>query len=265
MAKELREMMQYAADSAGGVMDPAVTMFRPDATVKSVIKRLRQSRKKHLTHVFIVDADGKLTGAASLQNIFLSDKATTLQDIPKEKVISIQATALRQEVTDTFNEHEIASVPVVDYERKLLGVIRHDVLFEAAESEATADIQTMVGVSKDERALSNVWFSVRKPLPSLQINLVTAFLAASVVGLFEETIAKMTALAVLLPVVAGQSGNTEAQALAVTLRGLVLREVRVRHWPQLSGKEITVGAINGLAVAIVFNYSHDHYRHRRFL
>jgi magnesium transporter len=109
----------------------------------------------------------------------------------------------------------------------------------------------MVGVSKDERALSKVSFAVRKRLPWLQINLLTAFLAASVVGLFEDTIARVTALAVLLPVVAGQSGNTGAQALAVTLRGLALREVTERHWPKLVVKEFFAGLLNGLAVAAV--------------
>jgi magnesium transporter len=92
-------------------------------------------------------------------------------------------------------------------------------------------------------------FAVRKRLPWMQINLLTAFLAAFVVGLFEGTIAKFTALAVLLPVVAGQSGNAGAQALAVTMRGLVLREISLRHWPLMIGKEAAIGLANGLAVA----------------
>jgi magnesium transporter len=133
----------------------------------------------------------------------------------------------------------------------LIGVIRLEQLVKAAEQEASADIQSMVGVSKDERALSKVSFAVRKRLPWLQINLATAFLAASVVGLFEETIARVTALAVLLPVVAGQSGNTGAQALAVTLRGLALREVTGSHWPKLVVKEFFTGLFNGIAVAVV--------------
>ena len=110
-------------------------------------------------------------------------------------------------------------------------------------------MQTMVGVSKEERALSRVSFAVRQRLPWLEINLATAFLAAFVVGLFEGTIAKFTALAILLPVVAGQSGNSGMQALAVTMRGLALREVRLSHWPRLIVKEAGVGILNGLAVA----------------
>jgi len=111
-------------------------------------------------------------------------------------------------------------------------------------------LQTMVGANKDERALSPVWFSVRKRLPWLQLNLVTAFIAASVVGLFESTIAKFTALAVLLPIVAGQSGNTGAQSLAVVIRGLALRDIRPSEWLRVSGKEVYVAFLNGLAVAM---------------
>ncbi|MCY4601466.1 MAG: magnesium transporter, partial [Acidobacteria bacterium] len=116
--------------------------------------------------------------------------------------------------------------------------------------EATADVQTIVGASGDEQALSPIGFAVRKRLPWLQINLLTAFLASAVVGVFEETIARVTALAILLPVVAGQSGNTGSQALAVTIRGLALREVRLRHWRRVAAKEGAVGLINGLGVAL---------------
>jgi len=121
---------------------------------------------------------------------------------------------------------------------------------EAAQEEASANAVTMVGAGEDERALSSPLFAIRKRLPWLQINLLTAFLAAAVVGLFEETIAKVTALAVLLPVVAGQSGNTGAQALAVTMRGLALREVRTRHWLRVAAKEAVAGLGNGCAVAL---------------
>jgi magnesium transporter len=163
----------------------------------------------------------------------------------------VQATASREEVVETMGQNKLSSLPVVDFEGRLLGVIRHGALVAAAQEEASVDIQTMVGASKEERALSPVSFAVRKRLPWLQINLATAFLAAAVVGLFENTIAKFTALAVLLPVVAGQSGNTGAQALAVTMRGLALREVRLRHWLPVAFKELRVAALNGIAVAVV--------------
>ena len=109
----------------------------------------------------------------------------------------------------------------------------------------------MVGASAEERALSKPWVGIRSRLPWLHINLVTAFLAAAVVGIFEDTIAKFTALAVLLPVVAGQSGNTGAQALAVTMRGLALREIRTSHAARVLAKELVIGFCNGLAIAAV--------------
>jgi magnesium transporter len=121
---------------------------------------------------------------------------------------------------------------------------------QVAQEQSTASAVTMVGASEDERALSSPFFAVRKRLPWLEVNLLTAFLAAAVVGVFEETIAALPALAVLLPVVAGQSGNTGAQALAVTIRGLALREIRIRHWWKVVTKEIIAGAGNGIVVAL---------------
>jgi magnesium transporter len=131
-----------------------------------------------------------------------------------------------------------------------MGIVRYQRLFEAVESEAMADMQKMVGASEDERALSPAMFSVRKRLPWLHINLLTAFLAAAVVSVFESLIAQFTALAVLLPVVAGQSGNAGSQALAVTMRGLALREIGTREWRPVLSKEIRVGAVDGLALAV---------------
>jgi magnesium transporter len=140
---------------------------------------------------------------------------------------------------------------VVDLDERLLGVIHQSAVIQAAQEEAATDMQAMVGVSRDERALSPPLVAMRKRLPWLNINLLTAFLAASVVGLFEDTIARFTALAVLLPVVAGQSGNTGAQALAVIMRGLALREIRVRNWQRVLLKEVLAGALNGIAIAVV--------------
>jgi len=139
---------------------------------------------------------------------------------------------------------------VLNHAGRFIGVIRQSELMAAVEEETSLDIQTMVGASPDEKALSRPWFAVKKRLPWLQINLLTAFLAAAVVGMFESTIAKFTALAVLLPVVAGQSGNAGAQALAVTMRGLVLREISLRHWPAMVWKESATGLVNGVAVAL---------------
>ena len=154
-----------------------------------------------------------------------------------------------EEVVEAIDTHGLSELAVVDLDGRLIGVIRQDRVVSAKKEQASVGMQTMVGVSKEERALSSPAFAVRKRLPWLQINLLTAFLAATVVGFFESTIAQFTALAVLLPVVAGQSGNTGAQALAVVMRGLALREVRVSQWRRVIGKECAAGLLNGLAVA----------------
>ncbi len=250
-AKEITQLMTYTPDSAGGIMDPRVTTFRPSSTVEEVINRIRSLRDKRISDVFVIDDDGKLVGAVSLQDLVLALSPDTLDELIRRQPVSVQATASREEVLDVFSVSKAPSVPVTDFEGRVVGVIRYESLMAAAQAEATADVQTMVGASKDERALSKVSFAVRRRLPWLQVNLGTAFLAAAVVGLFEATIAQFTALAVLLPVVAGQSGNTGSQALAVTMRGLALREIRGRHWLRVSMKEMAAGAINGVAVALV--------------
>lgn len=250
LAKELKALAQYTPDSAGGLMDPRVMTFRPDALPRDVIRRLRSLRKKRIQEIYLVDTDGKLVGSVALQDIVLAQPGDRLQDLSAGLPPHVHATDSRDEVNDRLSQYSVTSLPVVDFDQRILGVLRQNQLVAAAQQSATANIQTMVGASREERALSSPLFAVRKRLPWLEVNLLTAFLAAAVVGIFEDTIARFTALAVLLPVVAGQSGNTGAQALAVTMRGLALREIRLRHWLRVSSKEVLVGAVNGVAVAL---------------
>lgn len=250
LANELRSLTQYPADTAGGIMEPRVVAFRPSSTVREVIRRLRSLRRTGVQDVFLVDERGRLLGSVSLQDIVLAALDERLDELVKAQPVFVTATASRDEVVSELETHRVGSLPVVDFDGRLIGVLRQQELINAARQDATADLLTMVGVSADERALSTPLFAVKKRLPWLQINLLTAFLAAAVVGIFEGTIAQFTALAVLLPVVAGQSGNTGAQALAVTMRGLALREIRTSHWARVVLKELAVGATNGVAVAL---------------
>jgi len=224
-------------------------VFHPDATVREVLSRLRPLRDRRISDILITDPEGRLEASVPLQDVAVAAPGEPISSLVRGRPARINAMALREEIVETMERFRLTSLPVVDFEEHVLGMIRHDGLVAAAEQEVSADIQTMVGVSKEERALSSVGLAVRKRLPWLQINLATAFLAAAVVGMFEGLIMKFTALAVLLPVVAGQSGNTGAQALAVTMRGLALREVRVYQWFRILSKELGVGFFNGLAVA----------------
>jgi magnesium transporter len=249
LVEELNALMEHQPETAGALMNPRSTSFRPDATTRDVVRRLRRFRDRRVQDIFLVDEDGRLVGAVPLETIVLADEDAHLVDLVAGRPVSVQAIASRDEIVETFETHRMGSLPVVDFEGRLLGVLRQRELIQAAQEQATASSVTMVGASDQERALSSPLFAIKKRLPWLEINLVTAFLAAAVVGMFEHTIASVTALAVLLPVVAGQSGNTGAQALAVTMRGLALREVRTSDWFRVVVKEALAGAGNGIAVA----------------
>ncbi|HEV8230024.1 MAG TPA: magnesium transporter [Candidatus Limnocylindria bacterium] len=263
VATEIAELLSYPADTAGALMDPRITAFGPDTTVDEALRKMRTFKQKELGAIYLMDKDGRLSGAVPLGELATASPEVPLRDLVRGEPVAVTANASREDVVQALNERRVATLPVVDGGGRLIGVIRYRALMQAAEAEATASMQTMVGVGREERALSRVRFAVRQRLPWLEINLATAFLAAFVVGLFENTIAQYTALAVLLPVVAGQSGNSGMQALAVTMRGLALREIGLSHWPRLIWKEAGVGIVNGLAVALttslaVFIWSHNY-------
>ncbi len=249
-AEELKTLMSYPPDTAGSLMDPRVMTFAPETTAKEALARLRGQKKQRVYDLFLVDSDRRLVGTVPLQDVAVAEPRQQLEHLAHGTPVRVQALVPRDELVEDLERSKLTALPVVDFEGRLLGVVHYDTLVAAAQEEASADIQTMVGVSAEERALSRPTFAIKKRLPWLEINLVTAFLAAAVVGLFEGTIAKYTALAVLLPVVAGQSGNTGAQALAVTIRGLALREIRAGHWLKVAAKEASVGFVNGVVVAV---------------
>jgi magnesium transporter len=231
-------------------MDPRVASFRPDTPARDALARIRAMRNKAIHDVFVIDDQGRVAGVVGIQDLALANPGIRLEELA-QPTPQVQALAPQEELVEVAGDRRLTSLPVVDVTGRLLGVIRHADLLSATQRDATVDLQTMVGASEDEMALSSWFFAVRKRLPWLQINLATAFLAAAVVGLFEDTIARFTTLAVLLPVVAGQSGNTGAQSLAITMRGLALREIRPSHWFRVARKELMVGLVNGIAVALV--------------
>lgn len=250
-AEELRSLMSYPQDTAGQLMDTRIVALRGSLTVSEATGILRRLfTGQEVAELKIVDENNKLKSIVDIKDFALAEPDRTLESLAHGVVAVVFPMDPREEVVEKLEQFKLEELPVIDSEGVLLGVIRHSGLIDALKETATLDIQTMVGASKDERATSSSWFALRKRMPWLQINLLTAFLAAAVVGLFEGTIAKVTALAVLLPVVAGQSGNAGAQALAVTMRGLALREIRVSQWLKVTLKEINTGFWNGIAIAV---------------
>ena len=249
--REIQEILSYPPGTAGSLMDAQVSTFAVDCTVATALERIRRLGNRRATDLVLRDENDRYAGVVRLPDVVAADPELLLGDLRDGTAVQVHPMTPRDEVVELLNTYRLTSLPVVDFAGQVVGVIRHDGLVSAVQQDLAANVQEMVGVSAEERALSKPWVSIRSRLPWLHINLVTAFLAAAVVGLFEDTIAKFTALAVLLPVVAGQSGNTGAQALAVTMRGLALREIRTSHATRVLAKELAVGSCNGLAIAAV--------------
>jgi magnesium transporter len=248
-AAGLRKLMAYPADSAGHIMDTRIVAFRGDTTAADTLRRLRSMRARPTRNVLLADDENRLLARVPIEQLALASGDEPIETLANPPVSVAYATDPLSDVVDKLNRYRLEELPVIDIDGRLLGVIRPAGLVEAAQEEVSVDIQTIFGASKEERALSSSFFAVRKRQPWLQINLLTAFLAAAVVGSFEDTIAQFTALAVLLPVVAGQSGNTGAQALAVAMRGLALREINTADWFRVTAKETLAGFLNGLGIA----------------
>ena len=247
---EYVELLEFPDRTAGRYMDRLLARYRTDQTVGEALAELRGSKAQRVRSLYVVTDDDVLAGRVDLQDMALAEPETLMSELVNDVQDVALLTSTEADLVEFFDRSRVDSIPVVDHDYKLLGIIRYGNLFQAAEEAATAGIQRMVGVSADERALSTPLFAVKRRLLWLHINLLTAFLAAAVVGLFESTIAQFTALAILLPVVAGQSGNAGSQALAVTMRGLALREISTLQWRAVLTKEVQIGMINGTALAI---------------
>jgi magnesium transporter len=249
-ADEFRTLLEYPEDSVGQLMNPAIVAFNKNTNVGEALAQLRRQQAHSLPHLFLLNDDMTLHSRVDLRRLVLAEASVPLVQLSAPVRVYVQALDPREEVLEKLGQHDVDLLPVVDVDFHLVGVLESQALLDAVREDLVTDVQTMVGVSKDERALSSSLFAVHKRLPWLQINLLTASLAASVVGFFEPTIAEFTALAVLMPIAAGQSGNTGAQALAVTMRGLTMREITTRHWHRVLLKECGAAFINGICVAL---------------
>ena len=208
--KEISALLEYPEGSVGRSMDPHFIAMRPSDSVDGTLARLRKGTSSNV--IYVVDDELQLIGRIPLERLALASPERILEDLLEPVGLSVSAVESMDGVVEAFSVEGIADVPVIDVEGRLVGHFQESRMAAVVQGGAMADLQTMVGASRDERALSPVGFAVRKRMGWLQVNLLTAFLAAAVVGLFEDTIARVTALAVLLPVVAGQSGNAGAQA-----------------------------------------------------
>ena len=243
---------QWPAGSVGRLMEPSPAVFEADARVADVIERLRPIVSHTLvTYVFVVDALRALEGVVAFRELALAQPDQRLSEIMVARPFALHP---ETDVIDAMREvvrRHYPVYPVVDSAGRLVGVVRGAVLFEEQAFEISAQAGAMVGVEKEERLATPWQRALRSRHPWLQLNLLTAFVAAGVVGYFQGTIDRIVLLAVFIPVLSGQCSNTGCQALAVTLRGMTLGEVKASRTSALLWKESWLGFINGALTGLV--------------
>lgn len=250
---QIRELLEYPADSVGRIMTTDFLSLDEDVLAHEAIEKIRLLAKKRypLSYAYVTDDENRLVGVLNMRDLMLAPPDKPLEDIIRKDVFALHCFMDRQEAANELSRRKYFAAPVVDSENHMLGIIKAERLIQGVQEDITRDIQRMVGVGSDERVFSTILFSIKKRLPWLYVNLATAFLAAAVVAFFEGIIAKLTILAVFLPVVAGQGGNAGAQSLAVIMRGIVMREIPKNKISGLIFKEGTLGAINGVLIGAV--------------
>ncbi len=249
---DVGDLLEYAEQTAGRIMNPKVFALSEDMTAAESITALQGSRDVEMVfYLYVIDARRHLVGVVSLRRLLLVSPDTPLKRIMTTDLISVRADMDQEEVARLVASYNLLAIPVVDEENKLVGVITVDDVIDVIKDEATEDIYRLAGVSSDERVFTPTSESLRKRFPWLLINLVTAFIAAAVVGLFQNTISAWVALAVFMPIVPGMGGNAATQTLTVIVRGLALGELTWNNSRKALLKEIIVGVGNGLANGVV--------------
>lgn len=249
---EVESLLEYPEQTAGRIMNPNVFALSEDLMVGEAISALQSARDVEMVfYLYVVDERRHLVGVVSLRRLLLVSPETPLNRIMTTELISVQVDTDQEEVARQVASYNLLAIPVIDAENKLIGVITVDDVIDVIKDEATEDIYRLAGVAGDERVITPATDALRKRLPWLLVNLVTAFLAASVVKVFQGTISEVVALAVFMPIVAGMGGNAATQTLTVIVRGIALGELTWENTRKTLLKEALVGLGNGLGVGLV--------------
>jgi len=250
---DLERLLAYEEDTAGGRMTTSVVTVPTWVTLAEALESVRGHSEEmdDFYQVYCLDRDGRLAGVLSLQRLVVSRPESLVTDVMEPPAVVATPEQDQEEVARLIARYNVAAVPVVDHVGRLLGRITFDDVIDVVEAETTEDLLRLSGVSASEDLAAPWRRAVRARLPWLYVNTVTAFLAAAVVYLFQETIGALVILTVYMPIVAGQGGNAGTQALAVTVRRIALGLIPPGQGPRVIGKEILVGATNGLAVGLL--------------
>ncbi len=249
---KLESLLEGEEETAGSLMNTEFLALDEELTVAQAIEAIRQyPRKESFFYVYCIDTDHHLVGVLSLRSLILADATKRLKDIMVQSVVRTQVDSSPEEVAQMVSKYDLLSVPVVDMQNTLVGVVTVDDVLDVIQEQAEEDLLHLAGVDISERVTTPARETWRTRFPWLAVNLVTAFIASSVVRFFEPAIQKWTALAAFMPIVAGMGGNAGTQTLTVFVRGLALGEIDWSGGVRAIRKELVVGLANGAAIGAI--------------
>ena len=251
--EEVKALLSYDPESAGGIMATEFISIKETDTVNETINYLRTMAPDSETpyYIYVVDDLDVLKGVVPLRQIIVSTPDTLIKDIMIENIISAPVDMDQEEVSHIFEKYGFMAIPVVDHNGEILGIITVDDVMEIMKEEYTEDMFRLAGLDEEEKVAGTVIGAIKSRLPWLLVNLVTATLAAKTVSLFENTIAQIVALATFMPMVAGMGGNAGSQTLTLIIRGIAIGEISYENQADILKKEIAIGIINGLCLGLV--------------
>jgi len=248
--EEIRPLLIHADETAGGLMTSARITLHREMTVEQAIAHLRTvaPETEDIYYLFVLDRDVRLVGVVSLRQLIVAPPHTRVETVMDPDIIQVRADADQEEAARLMARYDLLALPVVDQNDHLLGLITHDDLVDVLEEEATEDIYRLGGVPQEFPPDVPIPAALRTRLPWLVLNLGTALASATILSLFEGTIARVAALAAFFPIVAGVSGSAGTQTLTVTVRGLATGELSPQDGFRALGREVLIGLVNGIAV-----------------
>ncbi|WP_136067017.1 magnesium transporter [Modicisalibacter radicis] len=251
--QRLETVLAYPEDTAGGLMNTDAVTIRPDITLDVVLRYLRRHERLPDTTdtLLVVTRSDKLIGSLPIHRLLVSDPSMLVREVMDTDMVSIAAMTGESDVAKLFEKFDLVSAPVVGTDGHLLGRITIDDVVDVIRENAEHQVMSMAGLDEDEDTFAPAWRTSRRRAVWLGINLITAFMAASVIGLFEDTIQRVTALAVLMPIVASMGGIAGSQTLTVLIRGIALGHVSGSNVRWLLNRELIVSVLNGLLWALV--------------
>ncbi|WP_415896739.1 magnesium transporter [Neptuniibacter sp. QD72_48] len=251
--RRVEQLLSYPEDTAGGLMNTDTTTIRPDISVETTLRYIRRHDEipEMTDSLIVVSRKDSYIGLLPLTKLLVSDPSITIREIMNTDIEPINADMPDDQVASLFEEHDLVSAPVVDDDGKLLGRITIDDVVDVIREDADHSLMSMAGLDEDEDTFAPVLKTTRRRAVWLGINLLTAFIASAVIGIFEDTIEKVVALAVLMPIVASMGGIAGSQTLTLVIRGQALGHVERSNAGWLLNREIIVGALNGILWALV--------------